>query len=82
MGPITNLVRRLLATEPAVLVGAVVAVLAVVGVSVAPGKAEQATQALAVLLPLLAAGVTRQLVTPTGKVPRSGADVGGSTVDP
>lgn len=58
------LARQLVATEPAVLVGTAVSALALLGVTAAEGTVATWTRVLVVVLPLLAGGVTRQLVTP------------------
>lgn len=54
-----------LKTEPAAVVGTIVAVLALVGVRVSDGDAATVTQLFVLLLPLIGAVVVRQQVTPT-----------------
>lgn len=56
---------RKLRDEPAMVVAAIVAVLALFGVNVTDNNADLITQVLAVLVPLVGGAVTRQQVTPT-----------------
>lgn len=61
--------KRLVATEPAVLVGIFVSLCSLLGVTIGADDVNAITQVATVLLPLVGAWVVRQNVTPTAKVP-------------
>lgn len=62
-----NLVRRIIETEPAVLVGVLVAACSLVGLQVSDADVSALTQILTVVLPLIGSVVVRQAVTPLAR---------------
>lgn len=57
-------IRNLLRTEPAVIVGVIVAALALAGVTLTEDRVDALTQVLAFALPLVGSVVIRQNVSP------------------
>lgn len=62
-----DLIRRIIQTEPAVLVGVFVAACSLIGFQVSDEDVSALTQILTVVLPLVGSVVVRQAVTPAGK---------------